>query len=94
MGIEDVFKSRPDYVDLVKLIRSIQRAEGNIDCYGRQRQPCDQLNCAWRDHCFKAHPGGPPKANRESPEHKTAANSKPYQDSFTKAGAGKHKVET
>jgi hypothetical protein len=64
-GIEDAFNSKPNYVDLVKLVRSIQRAEGNIDCYRRGLQECDQMNCAWRDHCLKA-PEGPSKMADET----------------------------
>ena len=52
--IENAYNSKPNYVDLVNLVRSIQRAEGNIDCYRRGGQECDQMNCAWRDHCLKA----------------------------------------
>jgi hypothetical protein len=34
------------------LIRSIQRAENNIDCYGTERvENCYQDNCLWRDDC-------------------------------------------
>ena len=51
--IEDTFNSTTDYVDLVNLVRSIQRAEGNIDCYRRGRQQCERVNCLWRDHCLK-----------------------------------------
>jgi hypothetical protein len=53
MGIENSSSSNPNYVDLVKLIRSIQRAEGNIDCYRRGVEFCDRMDCVWRDHCFK-----------------------------------------
>ena len=52
MGTEETFNSKPDYVDLVNLVRSIQRAESNIDCYRRGRQQCDQMGCAWRNHCI------------------------------------------
>ena len=52
MGIEDALNSKRNYVDMVNLIRSIQRAEGNIDCYRRGRQQCDRMKCTWRDHCF------------------------------------------
>ncbi len=52
MGTEDTFDSKPDYVDLVNLIRSIQRAEGNIDCYRKGRQQCDRMSCVWRNHCI------------------------------------------
>jgi len=54
MGTEETYKSKLDYVDLVNLIRSIQRAEGNLDCYRTGRQQCDRMNCVWRDHCLKA----------------------------------------
>jgi hypothetical protein len=62
MGIEDALNSKPNYVDLVNLIRSIQRAEGNIDCYRRGRQQCERRNCAWLDHCLKE-PEGPSKTD-------------------------------
>jgi hypothetical protein len=53
MGIDDTLNSKLDYVDLVNLIRSIQRAEGNLDCYRTGRQQCERMNCVWRDHCLK-----------------------------------------
>ncbi len=81
MGIEDTFNSKPDYVDLVNLIRSIQRAEGNIDCYRRDRQQCDRMNCVWRAHCLKA-PEGASKVDGKSHEHKIAANPTQEQDSL------------
>ena len=35
------------------LIRKIQLAEGNFDCYGSAISgECDQLDCAWRDDCL------------------------------------------
>ena len=52
MGTDDTLKSKLDYVDLVNLIRSIQRAEGNLDCYRTGRQQCERMNCVWRDHCL------------------------------------------
>jgi len=69
MRIEDAFNSKPNYVDFINLVRSIQRAEGNIDCYRRGRQQCDRMDCVWRDHCLKA-PGGPSKVGSESQEPK------------------------
>ena len=68
MGTADTFNSRPDYVDIVNLIRSIQRAEGNMDCYGRDRQQCDQMSCAWRTYCLKESEGTL-KVDGESQEH-------------------------
>jgi hypothetical protein len=35
------------------IIRSIQRAEGNFDCFGRAGSGvCDQMNCLWRKDCL------------------------------------------
>ena len=73
MGTQDTFNSKPNYVDLVNLVRSIQRAEGNSDCYRRDRQQCDRMSCAWRAHCLKA-PEEPSTVDSELPEHKIAAN--------------------
>jgi hypothetical protein len=81
MVTEDAFNSKPNYVDLVKLIRSIQRVEGNLDCYRGGRQQCDQMNCAWRDHCLEQSKG-PPKAGGESQEPKKATKPKKDQDNL------------
>ena len=35
------------------LIRALQRAEGNFDCFGRAEDYCDRFDCAWRDDCLK-----------------------------------------
>jgi hypothetical protein len=36
------------------IIKAIQRAEGNFDCFGTAKAGvCDQLNCLWRDDCLK-----------------------------------------
>ena len=35
------------------LIHSIQKAEGNFDCFGTATDYCDQLGCAWRSDCLK-----------------------------------------
>jgi len=36
------------------IIRAIQRAEGNFDCFGTAASGmCDQANCLWRDDCLK-----------------------------------------
>jgi hypothetical protein len=38
-----------------ELIRAIQRAEGNNDCFaGDKVSDCDQLNCLWRGDCVAA----------------------------------------
>jgi len=36
------------------LIRTIQLAEGNYDCYGTAtEEECDQEECLWREDCFR-----------------------------------------
>lgn len=36
------------------IIRTIQKAEGNFDCFGRPSSGyCDQMNCLWRDDCLQ-----------------------------------------
>jgi hypothetical protein len=36
---------------MVHLIRSLQRAEGKTDCFGKFLAECDQLECDWWKHC-------------------------------------------
>ena len=79
MGTEETFKSKLDYVDLVNLIRSIQRAEGNLDCYRTGRQKCDRMNCVWRDHCLMETRGAS-MADSKSHQHNKAADPKQEQD--------------
>jgi len=35
-----------------ELIRKIQRAEGNFDCFGTAKDYCDQLQCYFREDCL------------------------------------------
>lgn len=36
-----------------ELIRSIQRAEGNIDCFGTPAsERCSQASCLWKEDCM------------------------------------------
>ncbi|MCU0589686.1 MAG: hypothetical protein MUF52_16245 [Syntrophobacteraceae bacterium] len=35
-----------------ELIRAIQKAEGNFDCYGTATDYCDQLDCSFRSPCL------------------------------------------
>ena len=39
--------------DLIRLIRSVQRIEGNPDCFGTAEKECDQPDCAWLEFCVK-----------------------------------------
>ncbi len=36
-----------------ELIRRIQKAEGNFDCFGTAKDYCDQLQCCFREDCFR-----------------------------------------
>lgn len=47
------FKVDASQLPKTELIRKIQLAEGNFDCYGRASSgECDQDECAWRDDCL------------------------------------------
>jgi len=37
----------------VEVIRALQRAEGNFDCFGRSDDFCDRGDCAWLGDCVK-----------------------------------------
>ena len=52
------YKSVPDvtkknFLDITTLIRSIQRAEGNRDCFQKGIVDCDQIDCRWRSFCLE-----------------------------------------
>ncbi len=48
LGIKDTWKfSKKD------LIKTIQRHEGNFDCFGSARGGCAQLVCCWRTDCVR-----------------------------------------
>ena len=36
-----------------ELIKSIQRAEGNFDCFGTAEDYCDQTNCLFLPDCLR-----------------------------------------
>ena len=44
---------RKDFLDATALIRSIQRAEGNPDCFRQAQVTCDQFDCTWRKYCLE-----------------------------------------
>jgi hypothetical protein len=48
--------SGKSYLDIATLIRSIQRAEGNIDCFQMGIMDCDQVDCKWRAFCLEVYP--------------------------------------
>jgi hypothetical protein len=35
-----------------ELIRTIQRAEGNFDCFGKATEYCDQIDCLYLKDCL------------------------------------------
>lgn len=43
-------------VDITALIRSVQRSEGNPDCFDKSEGSCEQRECAWRPYCLEDHP--------------------------------------
>lgn len=48
LAIKDTWKySKKD------LIKTIQRKEGNFDCFGTATNYCDQSACCWRDACLR-----------------------------------------
>ncbi len=50
----------------VQLIKEIQRAEGNFDCFGTAKDYCDQVECCFRELCL----------NLNSPKKKAARRKK------------------
>src|SRR5512135_726892 len=45
---------RSTRMEKADLIRAIQRAEGNFDCFGTAtEEECDQEECLWREDCFR-----------------------------------------
>ena len=50
---EENQRPKEDYCDRAKLIRDIQKEEGNPQCFGKANGHCDRLDCAWRAYCLK-----------------------------------------
>ena len=45
---------RSTRMEKAELIRAIQRAEGNLDCFGTAAgEECSQEECLWREECFR-----------------------------------------
>ena len=53
MGINRSNDSDSGSFDLTGFIRSLQRVEGNVDCFKRANNECNQLDCAWRHYCLE-----------------------------------------
>jgi len=44
---------KPGKQDKTSMIKNIQIAEGNFDCFATATSGiCDQINCIWRDDCL------------------------------------------
>ncbi len=42
-------------MDKTKLVRAIQKVEGNYECFSTPYvHECNQINCLWREDCVKA----------------------------------------
>jgi hypothetical protein len=39
-------------LDMTAMIRSLQRSEGEEDCYRRGRGICGRMGCPWRRYCL------------------------------------------
>jgi hypothetical protein len=54
--IKEIAKERGVKAGTMKkenIIRAVQRAEGNFDCFGTAASGyCNQANCLWRDDCL------------------------------------------
>jgi len=44
---------KPDGLKKAQLIRVIQRAEGNLECFGAAIESCDQADCLFRKDCLQ-----------------------------------------
>lgn len=55
-GLEKRFKNisvrAHSLLDTTAMIRSLQRSEGEEDCYRRGREICDRMECPWRRYCL------------------------------------------
>lgn len=91
LGISSAKISKTD------LIRSIQRAEGNFDCFATADDGfCDQYDCIWRDDCLPSTKGETPvdvvaapaaRTGSKTASSKTKNAAKPKSPSTPKAAA-------
>jgi hypothetical protein len=57
--VKDFAKSKginPDKMKKTEIIKTIQRTEGNFDCFGTAAiaEYCDQQGCLWKTDCFNS----------------------------------------
>ncbi|GEM_PF-766251 len=52
---DNIQKRRPaGQVDIIAMVRSLQRAAGMTDCFRRGNADCDSVDCDWRTYCIGA----------------------------------------
>ena len=49
-------------VDIIALVRSLQRTAGKADCFRTGNADCDIVDCDWRTYCLEAPADGNPEA--------------------------------
>ncbi|NNF98676.1 MAG: hypothetical protein HKM93_04805 [Desulfobacteraceae bacterium] len=49
---KNITRNNNDFLDVTAMIRSLQRSEGNLDCFRRGHKDCEEIDCAWRDYCL------------------------------------------
>ena len=45
-------ETKKSFLDIVALIRSVQRSEKKPDCFQIGRNECDEMDCSWRKYCL------------------------------------------
>jgi hypothetical protein len=54
MGDDHKSRQEDSAPDIPHLIRSIQRINGKLDCFGATDMDCDPGSCCWYELCIKA----------------------------------------
>ena len=68
---------KPGRLNKTQLIHTIQRQEGNFDCFGSAvNGDCDQLACSWREDCFATASKKPATAKKSATKKKPNAKKK------------------
>ena len=50
---DDRKKEAPtNHVDIIALVRSLQRSAGTTDCFRMGNEDCDSTDCDWRSYCL------------------------------------------
>ncbi len=50
------FDDKKSLVNITDLIRSVQRTEGNQDCFKKHQGACAEIECEWRPYCLEVRP--------------------------------------